>query len=108
MKEIMTIQQGNSTPSEFAGLVKTGMNTIKHLLKIPPSETFYGQFPGMREYAVSVSDKFNFNIKDYDSQSNGVKHLVHQKCEDLMIGCTMTVTRAKSDTYLEAKMNQLA
>lgn len=109
-KEITTIQQGNSTPSEFAELVKTGMNTIKHLLKIPPGETFYGQFPGMREYAVSVLDKFNFSIKDYDSQSNAVKHLVHQKCEDLMIGCTMTVLsiQAKSDTYLEAEKNQLA
>ena len=110
MQGITTIQQGNSTPSEFAELMKTGMKIFEQLLKIPPGETFYGQFLGMREYAVSVSDKFNFDIKDYDSQSTAVKHLVHQKCEDLMIGCTMTVrsNRSKSDTHLEARKNQLA
>ena len=64
MKEVTAIKQGTNTPSEFVELTKTGLKIIKSLLKIPPSETFYGEFPGMREYAVSVSDKFNFEIKD--------------------------------------------
>ena len=86
------------------------LKIIKALYKLPPNETFYGQFPGMREYAASVSDKFNFEIKDYDSQKTDVKHLVHQKYDDLMIGCNMTVlsNQAKADTYLEARKNQLA
>ena len=74
--EITTIKQGNSTPSDFAELTKTGLKTIRPLLKMPPGEIFYGEFPGMREYAVSVSDKFNFNIEDYDSHNTDVKHLV--------------------------------
>ena len=59
---------------------------------------------------MSVSDKFKFDVKDYGSQTTEVKHLVHQKCEDLMIGCLMTVLskRGKLDTYLDARKNQLA
>ena len=64
----------------------------------------------MREYVVSVSDKFNFDMKDYDSQLTEIKHLVNQKCKDLMIGYIMTAlsNRVISDTYLEARKNQLA
>ena len=40
MKEVTTIKQGNQTPSEFAELTKTGLKTIKTLIKIPPDETF--------------------------------------------------------------------
>jgi len=41
MKEVTTSKQGNNIPSEFAELTKTGLKTIKTLLKIPPGEAFY-------------------------------------------------------------------
>ena len=110
LRELVWSKQGNNSPSEFAELTKTGLNTIHTLLKVPQGQTFSGQFQRLREYAIDTSDKFKFDVKDLKSQSTETKQLVHQKCEDIMIGCIMMVLSnpAESDTYLEARNNQLA
>jgi len=91
LRELVSKHQGNNSPSEFAEVTKTVLNKIKSLLKIPSGQTFSEQLPGMREHAIGASDKFNFDVKDYGSQTVEVKHLVHQECENIMIGCFMTV-----------------
>ena len=44
----------------------------------------------------------------YDSQKTDVKYLIQQKCEDLLHYHTVLSNQAKSDTYLEARKNQLS
>ena len=90
LRELVSNKEGNNSPSEFAEVTKTVLNKIKSLLKIPSCQTFSEQLPGMREHAIGASDKFNFDVKDYGSQTVEVKHIVHQECENIMIGCFMT------------------
>ena len=110
LRELVSNHQGTNSPSEFAEVTKTVLNTFKTLVKLPSGQTFSGLLPGMREHAICASDKFNFDVKDYESPIVEVKQLVHQECEDIMIGCIMTVLSnpARSDTYLEARRNWLA
>ena len=91
LRELVRNKQGNNSPFEFAELTKTGLNTIQTLLKISAGQTFSGQSQGLREYAIDTSDKFKFDAKALKSQSTETKQLVHQKCEDIMIGCIMMV-----------------
>ena len=59
---------------------------------------------------INMSDDFAFDAQDYEIQTAEVKRQVHKKCEDLLLGCIMTIfsNRTKSDTYIEARRNQLA
>ena len=110
VRDLVLSKQGNNSPSEFAELTKTGLKTIHTLFKMPEGQTFWGQFYGMREHAINTSGKFDFDPADLELQSAEVNNMVHQSCEDIMIGCIMTVlsNRSKSDTYIEARKNQLA
>ena len=67
LRELVPNKQGNNSPSEFAELTKTVLNTIKTLLKIPSGRTLSGQLPGLGEYAIGASDKFKFDVKNYRS-----------------------------------------
>ena len=110
LMDLVSNRQGSDSPSEFAERTKTLVHTFNVFMKLKPGSTFAGIFPGMREHAINSSDEFNFDAKDYESQAVAVKHKVQQVCEDIMIGCMMTVfsNESKSDTLIEARRNELA
>ena len=104
LKEQMTRKQGNNNPADFSKQTVSNNAVFAQVAELVPGTTFWGLHPGLQKFVISkFTDEFTFKHEDLASQPATTKALLYQKCDDVIMGCLMTVisNQSRSNMYIE-------
>ena len=109
--ELVNRKQENNPPVQFSNIVGANMEVVKDMAEIPPGETFFGHIPRIQRFVMEKYPlEFQFKLKDLHLEDETMVQLLHNRCEEVVLGCLITIRSnpSRSDMNVEVHKNMLS
>ena len=105
VQAVLNQKQGKQSPSEFSDQTGSNALVLEELIGV----NIWGQMPFLQKHVIDKCDDLSFEFDKLTTQSKVTQELVALRCQDVMLGCTMTVNsnKSKSDMYTDVKKTVL-